>query len=65
MLPFRQVEGQFALRLRTERRLAYKEQISAPALSSRLKRVLIVDPNPLSVSIMTDLIQQVGSVRVF
>ena len=45
--------------------MAYKEQISAPALSSRLKRVLIVDPNPLSVSIMTDLIQQVGSVRVF
>lgn len=45
--------------------MAYKEQISAPALSSRLKRVLIVDPNPLSVSIMTDLIQQVGSARVF
>jgi response regulator RpfG family c-di-GMP phosphodiesterase len=45
--------------------LAYKEQISAPALSNCLKRVLIVDPNPLAVSIMTDLIRQVGSARVF
>lgn len=45
--------------------MAYKEQISAPALSNCLKRVLIVDPNPLAVSIMTDLIRQVGSARVF
>ncbi len=45
--------------------MAYKEQTPAPALANRLKRVLIVDPNPLAVSIMSDLIQQVGSARVF
>jgi len=45
--------------------LAYIEQISAPAFSNRLKRVLIVDPNPLAVGIMTDLIRQVGAPKVF
>ena len=48
-----------------EFRLADSEQISARTLSKSMKRVLIVDPNPLAVSIMTDLIRQVGSTRVF
>ena len=45
--------------------MAYNEHLSAPALSNCLKRVLIIDPNPLAVSIMTDLIRQVGSTTVF
>ena len=48
-----------------EPRLAYREQMSVRALSKCLKRVLIVDPNPLAVNIVSDLIRQVGEVKVF
>ncbi len=45
--------------------MAYSEQISARALSKSMKRVLIVDPNPMAVDIMVDLIRQVGLVKIF
>lgn len=48
-----------------ESQLAYSEQISARALSKSMKRVLIVDPNPMAVDIMVDLIRQVGLVKIF
>ena len=48
-----------------ELRLAYREQISARALSKSMKRVLIVDPSPMAVNIMADLIRQMGPVKVF
>ena len=45
--------------------MAYREQISARALSKCMKRVLIVDPSPMAVNIMADLIGQMGPVKVF
>ena len=45
--------------------MAFREQISARALSKSMKRVLIVDPSPMAVSIMADLIRQMGPVKVF
>jgi len=45
--------------------LANREQISARALSKCMKRVLIVDPSPMAVNIMADLIGQMGPVKVF
>ena len=48
-----------------EPRLAYREQIAARALSKSMKRVLIVDPNPMAVDIMVDLIRQMGPVKIF
>jgi CheY-like chemotaxis protein len=48
-----------------EPRLAYREQIAARALSKCMKRVLIVDPSPMAVNIMADLIGQMGPVKVF
>lgn len=35
------------------------------SLSKRLQRVLVVDPNPLAIKIVTDLMQDVGSAKVF
>ncbi len=34
-------------------------------LSKRLKRVLVVDPNPLAIKIAADLLQEIGSVKIF
>lgn len=48
-----------------EPRLVYREQIAARALSKSMKRVLIVDPSPMAVNIMADLIRQMGPVKVF
>jgi response regulator RpfG family c-di-GMP phosphodiesterase len=43
----------------------YRKQPLTQALSSCLKRVLIVDPNSAAVSILSDLLQQIGSVKIF
>lgn len=34
-------------------------------LSKRLKRVLVVDPNPLAIKIVADLLQGIGSAKIF
>lgn len=37
----------------------------ARTLSKRLKRVLIVDPNPMAIKIVEDLLKEIGSAKVF
>ncbi len=37
----------------------------AKSLSKRLRRVLVVDPNPMAVKIVVDLIQEIGSAKIY
>jgi CheY-like chemotaxis protein len=45
--------------------MVFRQHPLTQALSSSLKRVLIVDPNSAAVSILSDLLRQIGPIKIF